>query len=396
MSDIQQKEHYDHALNALGLRRDKDPFPLDPPVSVDYWADNKEVLEKIVKTQLDSALFASSFVYVIYGPVGVGKTFAIRYLANLEVQKAIFDALKKPEIETYNFRVAAIVPQRTGQLTFSLHKGMVESCFAKIKQDQDLLKILVNCKDFGEGSIKRAFKDIANNVNPPLVGKLRISNIEEIEGYKFLTQGKNKIGKLNDVNDLVETMRILVYILAKKFSRVVISIDELENLSRATATERFLVSDFFRKLHENIGHDLTIFLIFTLASFEDVADLLQKAFLTRVKDKIEFSYVKSAAAVREYIYECISKRCDVDPYTVITEEVISQIAESLISTFRGTLTFRMINQEMIKIFVDSYLVARQPAKLKIDATLYKKTNNTLLSGEVMKQLTEKLGKGGQK
>jgi hypothetical protein len=391
-----QKEQYDKALNALGLRRDKDPFPLDPPVSVDYWADNKEVLERMVKTQLDSAMFASSFIYVLYGPVGGGKTFAIKYLANSEVQKTIFKALKKPEIETFSFRVTAIVPLRTGQLTFSLHRNMVESCLAKIREDQDLLKILTTWKDFGVGCIKTAFKDIASHVNRPLGGSLSLPNLETTEGFKFLTQTKSKIGKLNDVNDLVETIRILVYILSKKYSRVVISIDELENLARATGTERFLISDFFRKLHENIEHDLTVFLIFTLDSFEGVADLLQKAFLSRIKDKIEFSYVKSAVTVREYIYECILKRCNVNPYDVIAEDVIYAIADSLISTFRGALSFRTINTEMIKTFTDAHILADRPKKFRIDSALYSKVNKIVLSDEVMRQLTERLGQGGQK
>ncbi len=317
-----------------GYLRDKDPFPLDPPVSVDYWADNHAVWEKMVRVQLDSVMFASPFIYVLYGPAGVGKTFAIQYLANSDVQKTIFNVLDKPQIETFNFRITAIVPRRTGELTLSLHRKMVESCFAEIKKDQLLLKILCAQKDLGEGNIRKAFRDIKSNIHPSIGGELLIAPLEDIDGYNFLTQGKSKIGKLSDTDDMVEIMRILVIILAKRFSRVVISIDELENLSRATATERFMISDFLRKMHEKIPNDWTMFLIFTLASFANVEDLLQEAFLTRIKDKIEFSYVKTAEVVREYIYECISKRCKVDPYTVLTQEVISGIADSLITTFR--------------------------------------------------------------
>src|SRR4030067_1616024 len=93
-----EKAQYDKALNALNLSRNKDPFPLDPPKSVDYWADNREILDKMLKIQFDSAMFASSFIYVLYGPVGGGNTFAIKYLANPEIQKLIFGKLKKPTI----------------------------------------------------------------------------------------------------------------------------------------------------------------------------------------------------------------------------------------------------------------------------------------------------------
>lgn len=391
-----QKEEYAKALNALGVRRDKDPFPFDPPASVDYWADNKEVLGKMISAQLDSVMFASSFVYLLYGPAGGGKTFAIKYFENPEVQQTIFKTLNKPETKTYNFRVTAIVPLRAGQLTFSLYKNIATTCLAKIRDNQDLLKIFVKWKDFGEGCIKKAFKDLVSKVYRPLGQDWTIPNLEETEGYKLLTLTTNKLGKIGDVNDLVEVTRILVYIISQKYSRVVISIDELENLSKATSTERSLFSDFFRKLHENIEHDLTVFLIFTLDSYSDVTDLLQKAFLTRIKDNIEFSSVKSAATVREYIYECISKRCGVDPHEIITENVIFEIAESLTSNFKSDLTFRKINTEMTRIFTSSYIMANQPEKFKIDAALYVKTNKIALSDEVMRQLTEKQHQGERK
>jgi Cdc6-like AAA superfamily ATPase len=383
-----EKEQYDKALNALGVRRDKDPFPLDPPASVDYWADNKEVLGKMISTQLDSVMFASSFIYLLYGPAGGGKTFAIRYFENSEVQKTIFKTINKTLTETYNFRVTAIVPTRAGQLTFSLYKNIAITCLAKIRDNQELLKIFAKWKDFGEGCIKKAFKDIVSNIYRPVNQDWTIKNLEETEGYKLLTLSNSKLGKLSDVNDLVEVTRILVYVLSQKYARVVISIDELENLSKATSTERSLFSDFFRKLHENIEHDLTLFLIFTLDSYTDVADLLQKAFLTRIKDTIEFSYVKTSATVREYIYECISKRCEVDPYDIITDDAIYQIAESLITNFKGDLTFRKINTEITRIFTSAYIMANQPEKFKIDADLYGKINKITLSDAVMRQLTE--------
>ena len=101
---VDQKKEYEQALNALGLKRDKDPFPLDPPKTVDYWADNKKILEKIIKAQLDSAMFSSSFIYLLYGPIGGGKTFAINYISNPEIQKKIFKALDKPELVVLHYK----------------------------------------------------------------------------------------------------------------------------------------------------------------------------------------------------------------------------------------------------------------------------------------------------
>jgi hypothetical protein len=396
MDSDTQKEQYDKALNALGLSRDKDPFPLDPPKSVDYWADNKEILQKMIKAQLDSTMFASSFIYILYGPVGGGKTFAIKYFANPEVQKAIFHTIQKPELESLNIRVAAIVPLRSGQLTFSLHKNIIEKCFSIIEKNQALLKAFIESKDFGEGDVRRSFRNIKSSIHRSFEGKLSIMNLENNEGYKFLTQSKSQYGKLKDVNELVETIRILIAILSKRFRRTVISIDELENLARATGTERFLCSDFFRKLHETIEHDLSIFLIFTFESFEDIASLLQPALLSRVKERIEFSFVKDSSTIREYIAECISKRCNVNPYEVITEDVVSEIASSLIDNFRGGLSFRAINAEMYRVFANTYISASQPEKYRIDMTLYERAIKIPSTADVMKQITERLAKGERK
>jgi len=393
MSSDLEKEHYKEALNALGLNREKDPFPLDPPRSVDYWADNKEILQKMIKTQLDSIMFASSFIYVLYGPIGGGKTFAIKYLANPEVQKAIFRTIKKPELKSLNIRVATIVPLRSGQLTFSLHKDIVERCFSEIEKSQELLKIFLESKDFGEGNIRRAFVNIKRNIRKSLDGKMKISGLENTEGYKFLTHTRSQYGKLKDVNELVETIRILILILSKRYERVVISIDELENLARATGTERFLCSDFLRKLHETIEHNMTLFLIFTLESFEGVASLLQPALLSRVKEQIEFSFVKDTSTVVEYITECLSKRGNVDPYEVIAKDVIAEVSDYLFKNFPRRLSFRYINAEMTRIFLNTYISAGQPNQYKIDMALYQKAIKIPSADEVMKQITEKSVEG---
>lgn len=387
-SDLERKQ-YNKSLNALGIRRDKNPFPLDPPRKVDYWADNKEVLQKLIQAQIDSTMFASSFIYVLFGPFGGGKTFAVAYLANPKTQRTILMNLNRPKFETLIIRVAAIVPTRTGQLTFSLHKDIVEKCFSAISKSEELIKLFSETKQMGTGKIKVAFEEIKKSVMRSFQGKLAITNLESSEGYKFLTQTRSRIGKLQDVNELVETIRILVHILSKKYGRVIISIDELENLARATGTGRFLCSDFLRKMHEMIEHDLTIFLIFTLESFEEVSRILQKALLSRVKDYIEFPFIKEKSDVKEYIRECLSLRSKVDPDEVITAEVIDAISNSLITNFPGRLSFREINREIQRLFTATYIFANQPPKYRIDHELYKNTMKPSSAEEIVRRMKEK-------
>ena len=378
----------------LGIPRDKDPFPFDPPKVVNYWADNKKILQKIVQAQIDSVMFASSFMYILYGPIGGGKTFAVKYLANPETQKLILAGLKKPEFESLNIRVAAIVPVRTGQLTFSLHKDIVKKLFTAIFKSDELINILVKADQIGEGNVKAAFEDLKRSARLTLEGKVNIANLENSEGYKFLIQTKSRLGKLLDVNELVETIEVLVKALSEKYERIIISIDELENLRRATGTERILCSDFLRKMHEMIELDMTVFLIFTLESFEEVEQLLQPAFVSRVKEAIEFPFVTDRSDVKEYIAECISQRSKINAYDIIEEEVIDEISESLITNFRRRLSFRHINREMHKIFTSSYILANQPERYKINSELYRRALKGITAEEVVKTITEKLSKKG--
>lgn len=387
-------EQYSKSLNALGIPRDKDPFPFDPPRKVDYWADNKKVLQEIIQAQIDSTMFASSFIYVLYGPLGGGKTFAVAYLANPKTQQVFLKSLKRPKFESLIIRVAAVAPLRTGQLTFSLHKDVVEECFSAILRSEELIKIFAGTEQIGTGKIKVAFEDTRKSVIRSLEGKLRIADLEISEGYKFLTQTRSRLGKLQDVNELVETIRILIHILSKKYGRIIISIDELENLARATGTERVLCSDFLRKMHEMIEHDLTLFLIFTLESYEEVSRILQPALLSRVKASIEFPFVKAKSDVKEYIRECLSLRSKVDPDEVIADEVIDAISDSLITNFPGRLSFRDINREVHRIFTTTYIFANQPSKYKIDHTIYKEAMKTPSAEEIVKRITEKMSQTG--
>jgi hypothetical protein len=393
MTSETELEQYRKSLNALSIPRNRDPFPFDPPSQVDYWADNKKILQSIVQAQIDSVMFASSQIYVLYGPVGGGKTFAVRYLANSRTQKLILRNLNKTEFESFSTRIVSTTPLRTGQLTFALHRGIVHNSLEAIVKDDGLIRIFSQAKDIGSGPVRAAFENIRKAMRTrPLEGSI-MRYVENTDGYKFLTQGKSSLGKLQDQNDLVEIVRILVQVLSSKYNRVVLSIDELENLRRATATERVFFSEFMRKMHETIEHDLTVFMIFTLESFEDVTALLQTALRSRVKDFIEFSFVKDKEDVKEYITECISQRCRVEPYSIIDEAVVDAIASALMANFAGKLSFRQINIEMHRVFTNTYLSAKEHP-YKITYSLYEKAIKIVSAAEVVKKIAQQLSKKG--
>jgi len=135
------EKDYNKSLNALGIPIQKDPFPISPPSNVDYWANNKNILERIIQAHLDSMMFASNALYVFWGAIGVGKTFAAQYLANPKTKEIVRESFKK-DIETLIFRVVAASALKTGQLTYSLYKDIVRNCLNKILSDKKLIRVL--------------------------------------------------------------------------------------------------------------------------------------------------------------------------------------------------------------------------------------------------------------
>ena len=368
-------EEYAESLNALGLSVDQDPFPIESPEKVNYWADNKVVLSKIIQAQIDSTMFATSSLYAFWGPIGVGKTFAANFLSSSTINDIISKKMKK--VRPFNpkvFRVVAPYPKRTGDLTYGVHKEVVRKLLTEICQDEKLVQDLAQAyKDMEVGTVRAAFKDLGGKVVHTLFSTVSVMDIEKAEGFKFITGERSKIGKLTDINDLVVITRTLARVVLGKYTRIVLMIDELENLARATATERLFFSDYLRRLHDDIETGITWVMIFTFDSYEDVQSTLQPSLVSRIREVIAFDYVKNSSDVRDYVKECLESRTSGSYTKIMEQDVLTMVAQTLIETFKGRLSFRGINNEMHGIFARAYAVAGTPPKFKLDAKLYQKS-----------------------
>jgi len=338
-------------LNALGLKPDKDPFPKEPPDIVDYWADNREVYDKIMEIKGSLSLFISTRFYIFWGPVGIGKTFAARYFENImKDSKFIY--------------VKSVIPFKTGQLVKTLYKNIVQECFNEILTDREILLSMESyIEDLNPGKIKNAFLDINKKVYLDVEGKsVSRKVIENSEGFKLLTYQKSKLGVIEDINEMVETIKFLFDLIKIKYERIMLFIDELENLGRSSAIEKLLVSDLLRKIHGEINTNLAVFLIFTYESFQEIEKDLQRALLERIDDIIEFKYITNKRDIIEYITDCIRERGGVNPDEIIDKKVIEEIANELAK--KKDITFRTINWEMHNIFRRLYIISgEKPFKI---------------------------------
>lgn len=358
---------YANALTALGLPGNIDPFPTSPPKDVDYWADNRTVLKKIVQAEVDSLMFSTTSFYIFVGPIGVGKTFATKYLTNPEVTEKIIKNLKKPiDVIPLSISVVTPAPFKAGEITLSIHRQIIRAMIQEIITDPILLKKLaVVHEEIGVGYVKAAFRDIAKGIIKPS-GSPAIDNIEDNTGFKYLIQERGKLGKSYDVNDLVSMVKYLSAVLFSKHKRISIIIDEMENLSRTrSTTERILISDYLRRLHDVIDTSLTVILIFTFDSSQEINVVLQPALMSRIRDVIEFGYVTDHADVKEYITDCLINRSNAAVEEIMEVAALEKIANDLINTFKNSLTFRDINKQMHAIFINTYLSLGRPSKFKI-------------------------------
>ncbi|MGD1054583.1 MAG: P-loop NTPase fold protein [Nitrososphaerales archaeon] len=378
---------YATSLNAIGLDPSLDPFPTESPAAVDYWADNKTLLEKLLSAQADTLMFSTTKLYIFWGPYGVGKTFAVQYLSNKEVRRKILQRLSKGGAQTdyLTTTVTAIAPRRTGDLTFTLYKAIMERLVDAIAEDESLVKLLrERGSSVDSAAVGRAFANMTKSIYKTLGGDLNKQRMRESDGYRFLLLERNKLGKLQDTRDMIIALKMLVSCLLTRYQRVVISIDELDNLRTSTITEKFLFSDFVRKIHDEVDNGLTLILIFSFPSFQNVEDILQQAAATRAAEPIEFPLVTRKEDVVEYITDCMS-----NPDEVIEKGAVAKIAEDLLVASGKQLTFREINKEMHRIFAMAFIASGKQKSFTITSALYSQSRKEpSVIKDLMKELRE--------
>lgn len=364
------KKEYEEVLSLTGLKHD--PFPLISPNIVTYWADNKELLKLLKETILDSLLFASSNIYVFYGKIGVGKTFAANYLFGSEGIKLLSKEIPNFVIKKqYVLKIRAAIPRKSGELLNSVYNGIVKKIIEDILKDDDLtIELKEVYRNIPMGNIRRAFNEISKDLHKTTLIRTPIS-LDNNEGFKYITDEKNKFGKLRDINDLGTTLLYLISILFKKYEKISIIIDELEHLSQSTVSERYQFSDLIKCLYEFVDIGLNIIFIYTFETYDEVSTTLQPAILDRVKDKILFRLIDNEADVCEYIYYCIEDRGEKAPDDFIEELVIEKFSKKLINNFKQ-ISFRDINKEMHKFISLCYRIRTEQRDFNI--TKFKITN----------------------
>jgi len=372
ITDFTDKE-YEVTIGSIGLR--DDPFPIQAPSTVDYWANNEELFRKLRSTLVDAMIFPTSNIYIFYGDVGVGKTFAARLMCHPSGLKLLFSELPEYIIkEPYVFIIDAVVPRRSGELTSTAYRNIIEKMLEEIRQDTELRQFFLNnLSVLPSGNVNISFQMIGRTFRQQTIERTTY-DLSSNEGFKFVTDQRNKIGKITDINQISSIIKYLFYVMLQKYDRINLVVDECENLSEAPLSDRYQFSDLIKTLYNDIPNKMNIFLVYTQDTYIEIEKTLQRALLDRIKDKIYFKLVNSHEDLIIYIRECIKKRGKIEYEELITDEVLNKFSRYLISKY-GRISFRDVNKEMHMLISKCYQFKMDSAKgdkfsFKIDEDAY--------------------------
>lgn len=380
----EEMEYWSALFGPSGTPR-KDPFPISAPHKVDYWADNKKVLSELIRVERDALIFPSSRIHAFYGPLGGGKSFAISYLADPNTRKVLMKHVSPTgkAKDFLAFSIPASFPLRAGMLTRNVYLGIFRKLFDEIVLDIHLLDGLREMARTTPGTVGQALRSITQSVVRNIEGKISLSTIEETDGYKLLTLERSRLGSLKTQDDYVLAIKAVAEPLLVKYRRVLIAIDELENLRQVSASERLFFNDFVRRLHQEIETGLVIILIFTLQTFGEVESVLQPAVLSRISGQIHFDFVRTRHDIVEYIVQCLEEGADVKASDVMERDAIEAIARDLLK-YRKEVTFREVNKELHLIFTSLLTDGKGPVKITKPA--YESLRKQVPVEEIMRDL----------
>ena len=351
---------YEVTIGSIGIKND--PFPIQAPDYVDYWADNEELFHRLRSTLVDAMIFPTSNIYIFYGDVGVGKTFAARLMCHPSGLNLLFKELPPGMIkDQYVFIIDAVVPRRTGELTSTVYRNIIQYLMEDIRKDDELRKFFIeNINKIPSGDIKRAFMNISRVFRQKSLEQYEF-DLSDNEGYKFITDKKNKIGRISDINQISNIIKFLFFIIYQKFDRINLIIDECENLSEAPLSDRFQFSDLIKTLYKEIPNKMNIFLAYTQDTYSEIQKTLQRALLDRIKSTIYFKRVNNKDDIIIYIRECLQKRGKISYRDLITDKVLNHFSEYLIEKY-SSVSFRDVNKEMHILLSKCYQFKMNSAK----------------------------------
>jgi len=298
------------SLNDL-LKLKENPFRMTPPIAEGeiVWAGFPGLKNHLERKIQQAMHFSNSTLVLNWGDYGSGKTHAANYFNQKNVLKKLADSENKKN----PFSLKISLP--TG-------KNPVYDIFVSIVDHFDIEEIRMRFEDIPEEiqhfieqsspnmiirSVLKAFFN--NEVDSSLLKKYLYNTISNKDFEKL---GKYSIlRKLSTDDDRIKVLSGIFSCLTfkqKKYTTLIIWIDEFENISLLNNVNIEGTNNFIRELLDNTPNSLLMFLNFTLTAFANVEDLsqyLSSAVISRVKDRIEFK-IPDRKELKLYLEELLN------------------------------------------------------------------------------------------
>jgi hypothetical protein len=310
-----------------------------------YWAGMENIKNKL-KLFYDRALLSKHKQIVLnWGPYGGGKTFSADYFINYNDNKDLEVNLTQIYLrspKTGNVAGTEFYKNIIDYLTFSDICLRVNNLIAECGED-NLFQIIndrIKSEEFSKSIILlgKGDYDVTEIMRRYIFAGLNRAELKELELARNIETNTDYIKFIAGIL----TLYSIPY--ANKPSRLILWLDEMEDLIYYSQKDYRAFSQILRDLFDTLVDNFTVFMNFTFAEpNEDTIELLLGgAIWSRINSKLRFKELNEDEAIK-YIrqligYYQIDKSNDFVPFT---EEIISQIF-GLIS--KSDLTPRIINK----------------------------------------------------
>lgn len=344
------------------------PFRLTPATNPDelVWAGFKDIKNKFERRIERSIRIPNSSLVLNWGEYGSGKTHAARYFNKKEVLQEIADRARKP------------IPY---SMVISLPKGKepVYSIYMSIIDKINIEDLRVKFSDIS-ADLKSYIESIGSNIHIQNVLKAIFNpEISHLEIKKYLygntstaeLKSFNSIGILRVLKDDTDYSAIISGLIScltykkKKYSCVIIWIDEFEDIAVLNNTNIDKTNSFLRELLDNAPNNLLLFLNLTqsaLISVEDLGQYVYESVRSRIKERISFD-LPNPDTIKEYLRALLSEfreGDDSNSYFPFEENVVDNLIQEL-----GDVSLRQINEAFSLLLELSDMDEKSPINMAV-------------------------------
>jgi len=328
------------------------PDPNNFNIENSLWAGLDDVKEKLVEIYESFGSDDAMRITLNWGPWGGGKTYAAYYFVynpkfNEQNYTQIYVRSPKDGSSSVNQLYRSIIDY----MSFSRIKLQVNTLLEKIgdKALFDLINQKINSEEYSKAIILVGSKDTDIE---SIMHRYLYSNVTNTE--------LKKVGLARTIDTEIDKIKVLSGLFhcfigneTETTGKLVLWIDELEDLIYYSAKHYKIFSQALRDLADTMNENFGLFLNFTLAEPEqDTIELiLGSALWSRITNKIRFSDLDFENA-KKYVKDLINfyqieKKDNFEPFSEETIELLIKIVETI------ELTPREINKVFNNIFTYS-------------------------------------------